>query len=65
MIALSLTHWGLPLAQEPRFLTWRLRPPREEVEVAKPIKAYFRAGSASLLPYSIHPNSYRNLPIQG
>ena len=62
-IALSLTHLGpASLAQEPRFLTWRLRPPREEVEVAKPIKAYFRAGSASLLPYSIHPNSYRNLP---
>lgn len=54
--------WGLPLAQEPRLLTRRLRPPREEVEAAKPIKAYSRAGSASLLPYSIHPSSYRNLP---
>ena len=61
--ALSLTRLGPAcLAQEPRFLTWRLGPPREEVEAAKPIKAYSRAGSASLLPYSIHPRSYRNLP---
>ena len=61
--ALSLTRLGPAcLAQEPRFLTWRLGPPREEVEAAKPIKAYSRAGSAPLLPYSIHPSSYRNLP---
>lgn len=61
--ALSLARLGpASLAQEPRLLTWRLRPPREEVEAAKPTNAYIRAGSASLLPYSIHPNSYRNLP---
>ena len=58
-----VTHTSGPasLAREPRLLTRRLRLTREEVEAAKPIKAYSRAGSASLLPYSIHPSSYRNL----